>query len=290
MACFCWYSRKKTLCETLNWHTHLCSPTPFLFLPHSPMAPSHAYQPPFLFHSLPPPLPPLHHSPVAHSGVYSMVRFPLPSTYHTCSTFKTPPFSIVYGFRASRRCLIALCACVGQEVPFEWVPTIDSTIVVIGLLLVAGRWPFASSLIKCGINWSIHLKKGGVVTEVMGSLTQWLGVVTEIMWLTSWHYAGLEYGHWNYDTIPAVSYMYMYALAASDKFQPLLCGGGFEKGQLGMHWWLLPLLYRVLLGYVPHDAAEIHPLPVAIPFPPHKNHRGSWGFGVHGIPSFSSNL
>ena len=90
------------------------------------------------------------------------------------------------------------------------------------------------------------------------------------MWLTSRHHAGLEYGHWKHDTIPAVSYMYMYALAASDKFQPLLCGCGFEKSQLVMHWWLLPLLYMVLLGYVPHDDAEIHPLPVAMPFLPHE--------------------
>ena len=46
--------------------------------------------------------------PLAPSGVYSIIRFPLFSTYSTCSTFKGPPFSIMYGFRTSRRCLMAL--------------------------------------------------------------------------------------------------------------------------------------------------------------------------------------
>jgi len=51
-------------------------------------------------------------------------------------------------------------------------------------------------------------------------------------------------------------------------FETAICGCDkkHEESQLGM----LPLLYRVLLGYIKHDAAEIRPLPLAMPFPPHE--------------------
>lgn len=48
--------------------------------------------------------------PLAPSEVYSIMRFPLPSTNTTCSTFSGPPFSVEYGFSTSRRCLMALQA------------------------------------------------------------------------------------------------------------------------------------------------------------------------------------
>jgi len=33
---------------------------------------------------------------------------------------------------------------------------------------------------------------------------------------------------------------------------------------------LLPLLHRVLVGYIPHDAVKSHPLALPIPLPPHE--------------------
>lgn len=40
---------------------------------------------------------------------YSIIKFPLPSTYATWSTLSRPPFSLVNGFNASNKCLMALC-------------------------------------------------------------------------------------------------------------------------------------------------------------------------------------
>jgi len=46
--------------------------------------------------------------------------------------------------------------------------------------------------------------------------------------------------------------------------------GSFEKKLVGNVLVIATALNQVLLGYIPHDIVESHPLAVPIPLPPHE--------------------